>query len=251
MSAAAPIIGITIWRRHLPTYLGERTDLYTLGAEYAEAVRAAGGIPVLLAPVPSSQVPSLLDRIDGLLLSGGQDLAGSTRGLPAEQIAAIDETDVDQERDAFEGDLLRGAQARSLPVLGICRGVQLTNVALGGTLVQDLAHTETHPVQSTPAEFLEYRHDVAFEPGSDLTAIYGTATRSVNSIHHQALDTVAPELRVSARSADGVIEAAESALDSWYFQGVQWHPEKLTSDAEIAAEKLLLADFISRASSSS
>lgn len=244
MSAHAPVIGITVWRRTLPTYLGERTDLYTLGVEYAEKVAAAGGIPILLSPVEDAQVPAILGRLDGLLLSGGQDLTRATRGLTSSPDEAAD---TDPARDAFERALLHGARAAGTPVLGICRGLQLTNVVLGGTLIEDIEHTAVHPVQDTPEAFLGDRHDVALVPGTALADVYGTDRRSVNTIHHQAVDAVAPGLIVSARADDGIIEAAESGAASWPFLGVQWHPEKLTAPTEIAEEARLFASFVASA----
>ncbi|WP_440311855.1 gamma-glutamyl-gamma-aminobutyrate hydrolase family protein [Leucobacter chromiireducens] len=240
----APIIGITVWRRTLPTYLGERTDLFTLGTEYAARVAAAGGVPLLLAPVADEHVPALLSRIDGLLLSGGQDLTRELRGL---EPSAVEAADTDPERDAFERALLLGAQERELPVLGICRGLQLTNVVLGGTLIEDIPRTAVHPAQDTPEAFLGDRHEVAFAAGSALAAVYGTASREVNTIHHQAIDAVADGLVVSARAADGIAEAAESTSDAWPFLGVQWHPEKLTAPDEVAAEAQLFTGFVATA----
>ncbi|MEB4614269.1 gamma-glutamyl-gamma-aminobutyrate hydrolase family protein [Leucobacter sp. M11] len=243
-SGTPPVIGITVWRRSLPTYLGERTDLYTLGVEYAERIAAAGGIPVLLSPVPEDQTPAILGRLDGLLLSGGQDLTRATRGLgPSPEEAA----DTDPARDAFERALLLGARDAGLPVLGICRGLQLTNVVLGGTLIEDLEHTEAHPAQDSPEAFLGDRHDVALAAGTALAAVYGVERRRVNTIHHQAVDRVAPGLVVAARADDGIIEAAESAAASWPFLGVQWHPEKLSAADEVADEARLFAEFVAQA----
>ncbi len=240
----APIIGITVWRRTLPTYLGERTDLFTLGVEYAARVAEGGGVPLLLAPVADAHVAALLDRVDGLLLSGGQDLTRALRGLgPSDAEAG----DTDPERDAFERALLLGARERGLPVLGICRGLQLTNVVLGGTLIEDLPRSAAHPAQDTPEAFLGDRHEVSFAEGSALAAVYGAARRSVNTIHHQAIDAVAPGLAVTAHAADGVAEAAEAQDPAWPFLGVQWHPEKLTAPDEVADEARLFSGFVASA----
>ncbi|WP_125099115.1 gamma-glutamyl-gamma-aminobutyrate hydrolase family protein [Leucobacter chromiireducens] len=240
----APIIGITVWRRALPTYLGERTDLFTLGTEYAARIAAAGGVPLLLAPVADAHVPALLTRIDGLLLSGGQDLTRELRGLAP---SAAEPADTDPERDAFERALLLGARAAELPVLGICRGLQLSNVVLGGTLIEDIPRTAVHPAQDSPAAFLGDRHAVSIAAGSALAAVYGTASREVNTIHHQAIDAVADGLTVTAHAADGIAEAAESTSSDWPFLGVQWHPEKLTAPDEVAAEAKLFAAFVASA----
>lgn len=242
--SAPPVIGITVWRRTLPTYLGERTDLYTLGTEYAARVTEAGGIPLLLSPVATANVSALIARVDGLLLSGGQDLTHAMRGLPASPEEA---NDVDPERDAFERELLLAARAARKPVLGICRGLQLTNVVLGGTLVEDIPQSATHPAQDTPEAFLNDRHAVEFLPESRLGALYGVEQRMVNSIHHQSVEQIGHDLAVAAVAPDGIIEAAESTDPSWAFTGVQWHPEKLATVEEQAAERALFADFIASA----
>ncbi|MBC9937289.1 MULTISPECIES: gamma-glutamyl-gamma-aminobutyrate hydrolase family protein [unclassified Leucobacter] len=240
----APVIGITVWRRSLPTYLGEQTDLFTLGSEYAARVAEAGGIPLLLAPVPESAVSALLSRVDGLLLSGGQDLCRATRGLPPGPEEA---GDVDPERDAFERALLLAARAAGTPVLGICRGLQLTNVVLGGSLVEDIPRTSTHPLQDAPEAFLGDRHSVAFPQESRLAALYGTSERMVNSIHHQSIERLGSDLAVAAVAPDGIIEAAESTDPAWSFTGVQWHPEKLSGANELAEERALFAALIAAA----
>lgn len=241
---AAPVIGITVWRRALPTYLGAQTDLYTLGTEYASRVTEAGGIPLLLAPVAEGLVPALVARIDGLLLSGGQDLCRATRGLP---FGAEEASDVDPERDAFERALLLAARAEGKPVLGICRGLQLTNVVLGGSLVEDIPRSVTHPAQDTPEAFLGDRHPVAFPQESRLAALYGAQKRMVNSIHHQSVEQLGSDLAVAAVAPDGIIEAAESTDPAWSFTGVQWHPEKLSDPAEQAEERALFTALIEAA----
>ena len=128
---SAPVIAVTTWRRALPTTLDASTDLLTLGAEYAAAVERAGGIPLLVPGLREEEAAAVLDRVDGVLLTGGQDVGGTT---PA-----------DQGRDAVELALLAGARERRMPVFGICRGLQIANVFHGGTLVPDLPETAEHP----------------------------------------------------------------------------------------------------------
>jgi putative glutamine amidotransferase len=228
----APIIAITTWRRKLPTYLDPHTDLYTLGAEYAETVAAAGGVPILLPELDSKAVAWVLDRVDGVLLSGGQDL-----GLPDA---------ADSARDATEFALLREAGRRRLPVLGICRGLQAINVFLGGTLVDDLPDTVAHPHLASDSDQAATRHVITSTAPWVLTAL--PASAEVNSIHHQAIDRLAPDLEDVAWSADGVIEAVEGRDTDWFIRAVQWHPEKLPGVEGRAHATRILADFIATSS---
>jgi putative glutamine amidotransferase len=233
-----PRIGITAWRRPLPTPLGEQTDLYTLGAEYAQAVQAAGGLALIL---PHGDDPdATLDTLDGLLLSGGGDM--DPRSYGAEHSAATDES---RAADDWEVALVRAARVRRVPVLGICRGMQVLAVAHGGRLAQDIAGRDGHPDLAglSAAAVLAARHPVTLVGGSTLAAIYGTTTRLVNTIHHQAV-TDAGTLHVVGTGADGMIEAIEST--SGPCLGVQWHPEKLTG-AEAAVEHKLFDDFVAEA----
>ena len=228
----APIIAITTWRRELRTYLGAQTDLYTLGAEYAETVQAAGGIPILLGELDADGVERILDRVDGVLLSGGQDL-----GLPDAANAA---------RDATEFALLRGARSRHIPVFGICRGLQAINVFLGGTLVRDLPHTTAHPHQTPGADQSATRHAITSDAPWVRAAL--PSNSEVNSIHHQAIDRLAPDLAEVAWSADGVIEAVDARDTDWFLRAVQWHPEKLPGPEGRAHATQILADFIAKSS---
>lgn len=239
MPFVRPRIGITAWRRPLPTPLGDATDLYTLGVEYADAVQAAGGLPLILPHGDDAE--AMLDAIDGLVLSGGGDL--DPRSYGETPVAVKDER---LEADRWELALVRGAARRGLPLIGICRGMQVLAVAHGGRLAQDIAGRDGHPDMGdlSADAILAARHPVAIASGSALGALYGTATRRVNTIHHQAV--VDPgALVVSARTADGMIEAVE-APDGGCLIGVQWHPEKLPA-AEAAAERPLFAHLVAQA----
>ncbi|MEZ5420662.1 MAG: gamma-glutamyl-gamma-aminobutyrate hydrolase family protein, partial [Vicinamibacterales bacterium] len=226
-----PRIGITAWRRSLPTPLGEHTDLYTLGVEYAAAVEAAGGVPLILPH--GADAEAMLDALDGLLLSGGGDVDPASYG--ADTVSAKDQAAA---ADQWELALVRGARARDLPVLGICRGMQVLAVACGGHLEQEIAGRAGHPDLGamTPDEILDARHAVTIAPGSTLARLYGTSRRDVNTIHHQAVAD-AGELAVSARDEGGMIEAVEGRGSACVL-GVQWHPEKLPA-GEAAAERPL------------
>ena len=223
VQGARPLIGLTGRRKTgaqiagFPEKLNElEIDLYF--ADYSRDVRAAGGLPVLLPTVgdPLEYLPHL----DGVLLSGGADIEPARYGEEPDGRG-----DYEPERDALEMTLLEGARERGIPVLGICRGLQVINVAAGGSLHQ---HVEAHACYDVSPD--SRVHPVAFEPGTELAALYGgsdgnVAGISVNSVHHQTVDRLGPGLRVGARSDDGTVEGLES--DDGMVLAVQWHPEML------------------------
>ena len=212
--------------------LGLDLDLYF--ADYARAVLAAGGVAM---HVPIDADPSdVLDRCDGILLSGGADIGPEWYGRPSE----TDDYPPEPERDRFEMGLMDLAAERATPVLGICRGLQLANVHGGGTLHQDVpvhARYDVAPSSET--------HRVTFVPDSVLADLYG-GSKTVNSLHHQTIDDVAPRYRVTARSDDGTVEGIEH-LDLPVL-GVQWHPEMMADrDADPIFRWLVAAAVPSRA----
>ncbi len=216
---SAPVIGITLDREEPGGY--SKFPWLALRENYAQAVAAAGGLPVLLPP-HADGVEAYLDRIDGLIVSGGAfDVDPALFGA-AERHATVTTKDA---RTAFELGLTRGAIARRMPLLGICGGQQLLHVALGGTLIQHipdaipraLAHEQPNPRD-------EPGHTVRILPGTRLHAIVGTDELAVNSAHHQAAKDVPVTLRISAVADDGVIEAIETPGPPFCI-GVQWHPE--------------------------
>ena len=218
-----PVIGIT----PSPTRdtLSHGTfDRYVVSANYVNAVLAAGGIPIVLPPQDDHTSP-LLDRIHGLLLSGGADIDPAAYGESEPHSATYG---VHPLRDRFEFALLREALARELPILCICRGIQVLNVALGGTLYQDIADQYgrqiNHRQEELGIDAAEPGHQVAITPGSVLEEIVGRSALGVNSFHHQAIKTVAPELEVAGRAEDGLVEAVALPGPSFVL-GVQWHPE--------------------------
>lgn len=229
-------VAITTWRRPLPTLVDPATDLYTLGAEYAQAVADGGGTPLLLPHLDVSAVDEVLDVCDVLVVSGGGDVCPASYGAP-ETGQSIDTS---AGADRSELALIRGAHARDLPVLGICRGMQLLNVACGGTLLQDIGGSSAdHPsIPDDPEAVCAARHPVRLEAGSRLAAVYGCLERDVNTIHHQAVDRVAAGFRVTAWAPDGVVEGIERT-DGWLALGVQWHPEK-----SLDADALLFSAFL-------
>ena len=196
-----------------------------LRRSYVEAIEAAGAIPLILPVVSLLGAEELLATVDGLLLTGGGDVHPEEYDQqPSSRLLGVH-----RDRDRIELALTRGALSSSLPVLAICRGMQVLNVAAGGTLHQDilagvpaaLDHTHTGPRH-------RISHRVRLEPGSRLAEILSpSGDVEVNSLHHQALDVVARGLRVVGRAEDGVIEAVEGEGSSWIV-GVQWHPESFS-----------------------
>lgn len=234
----APVIGITSWIRPIATQLGEGRPTHTLGIEYADTIALAGGLPVLLPP--SGDPGAILDRIDGLVLSGGEDVDPSRYGARPEPGKAYS-----ADRDRFEIELVRLARARRMPTLAICRGLQVTNVAFGGSLIVDLPVTPAHARVVDGAEQLDGRHAVRFTAGSRLERVYGAGERVVNTIHHQAVDRLGDGLIASAFASDGVIEAIEPS-DDWPLLAVQWHPEKMTRPDERTEEQALFDDYLAQ-----
>jgi putative glutamine amidotransferase len=197
--------------------------------DYEAAVRRAGATPRPLALDEATS--TALEGVDGLLLTGGDDVDPALYGEARHPASDVSEPD----RDAFEIDLVRRALAADLPVLAICRGLQVLNVALGGTLIQDIpsepAPLLPHDAAGPPTTLA---HTVAVAPGSCLAALVGPDdTRAVNSRHHQAVRALGEGLVVTATSPDGVVEAAE--LPSARFcVGVQWHPENFHGTGEFS-----------------
>lgn len=188
-----------------------------LGMTYLRAIEAAGGVPVVLPPLGDAD--ALLDRLDGICLSGGPDLDPVAYGA-TERHAELGPTEPDL--DAFELALARAADARGMPLLGICRGAQALNVARGGTLHQHIpAHRQTEPATATT-------HSVHVDAGTRLAQLVGTRPLRVNSFHHQAVDVLGRGLRAVARAADGTVEAIEG-VGARFLLGVQWHAEGLTA----------------------
>ena len=232
-SARSPIIGICSAMEHA------RWSVWDLPAalvpmNYIEQVQRAGGIAVLVPPDPAlvERPEAVLDRLDGLMLVGGVDIDAATYG-------ALPHPSADPPlllRDAAETALVRAAMARGLPLLGICRGAQVINVASGGTLVQHLPEAlgnEEH--RRALGRFAGNEHDIRVEADSRALAATGEALHRAVSHHHQAIEVLGEGLRVSARAvADGLPEAIESEGPGWVL-GVQWHPEADPDSLVIAA----------------
>jgi len=185
------------------------------------------GLAALLIPVsgPPGRAAELADRIEGLLLTGGGDVDPAAYAAPRRPQTV----GVNRRRDDVEIELARLACRRGLPVLAVCRGIQLLNVALGGTLVQDLPTADPpRPGHMAAQSWNTAAHPVRLEPGTLLRRLLGPEV-AVNSLHHQAVDMVAPGLLVAGRAPDGVIEAVEDS-GAQFVVGLQWHPEMLGPD---------------------
>jgi putative glutamine amidotransferase len=234
-----PLIGITATPEAL-RYNGKRD---TLSQFYSRAVEQAGGIPLILPTHTYLHcLPELRQRLSGVLLSGGGD-------IDPKRFAGVESPTVDgvsHDRDELEFHLVKFSRETNWPLLAICRGEQVMNVALGGTLYTDIPSQYATPlVHSTSTEkgrdFLA--HEVTIQAGTHLAEIIGAERLGVNSFHHQVIQTVAPSLRVTAHATDGLVEGVELA-DHPFFLGVQWHPECLTAHAE---ERALFAAFVQAA----
>jgi putative glutamine amidotransferase len=243
-----PMIGVTVSEirakedaqrvRH-----GEPTQTeMTLGLAYMRAVERAGGLPVALPPLESENVDPLLDQLSGLLLTGGPDLDPACYGAgPHPELGPID-----HDVDVFEVALCRHADRRGIPILGICRGAQVLNVARQGTLIQHLPEISSGAIehrQSEPGD--RTTHEVRVAPDSGLAQTTGGGPVDVNSFHHQAIDRLGLGLRPVAWARDGVIEAieADERQEGHFVLGVQWHAETLIEEAEQLAlfERLVRA----------
>ena len=218
-----PIIGITGRPQEVPA-AGTRVRAYLTTHTYSDCVKSAGAIPILMIPGNPNDIESVLDLVDGVLLTGGGDVAPEQYG--AERHESV--RGVSEERDEYELALVRAAHARRMPTMAICRGLQVVNVALGGTLVQDLpSHTGAHGHDITGEGAYEPHSEALVEPGCRIASIIGEGLHEINSIHHQAVEELGDGLRVVASAPDGTVEAVEHEDTSWPLIAVQWHPEFL------------------------
>jgi putative glutamine amidotransferase len=226
-----PIVGIPTHSRHMA--MSGLPPAFTMGQHYTRALALAGAAAILL---PLYEDPDLLrtlyDQTDGLFLAGGSDVnPGLYRAAPHPLLGELDE-----ERDRVELQCIAWALADRRPILAICRGMQVLNVARGGSLHQDIATELPGALEHNfsllqPRDYLAHPVDVL--PGTRLASVLGTRHTLVNSLHHQAIRTLAPDLRPTAHAADGIIEALEGPDPEHFVLGVQWHPEALTDDPKM------------------
>jgi putative glutamine amidotransferase len=238
-----PRIGITASVMATPT--GTRRTY--LNEAYLVGVRDAGGLPLPVTPAHAGEsLRAMYELLDGLVVSGGEDVAPARYG----EVRVHPTVETVPERDAMEVQLLEWALADGLPVFAICRGIQVLNVALGGTLYQDLpsdrpdggvGHDQSRAEPPVPRT--EPSHEVTVLPGSFLGDLIGGGSHQVNSMHHQGIKALASRLFPVAYAPDGLIEAVEAdAPDAPAFLvGVQWHPEELARAGDPASRRLFEA----------
>jgi len=224
-----PVLGLTTYLQQAQTGIWDVHASF-LPAIYVQGVNLAGGVAVLLPPqqVDPSSAARVLDGLDGLVLTGGKDVDPGRYGQPPHP--NTDEPDT--ARDAWEFALLDEALRRGLPVLGICRGAQVLNVALGGTLIQHLPDALGH-THHQRGNAVFGTSEVRTEAGSRIAALIG-AESNAQCYHHQAIDRLGAGLVVSARDGDGVVEAVEIPGEQFVL-GVQWHPEERLDDLRLFA----------------
>jgi putative glutamine amidotransferase len=204
----------------------ERTGV---NAAYLRALLAAGGVPLILSPLMGPSLAArALDGVDGLILTGGEDVDPAWYGAePSPRLSPPS-----RERDLFELALFAAARQRELPILGICRGIQLINVALGGNLYQDIPSEWPGAVEHRPESPRDARtHRIRVAPDSRAARALGGTGFTVNSSHHQAIRDLAPRLVATGWTEDGLIEAAETPDGTPWLLAVQWHPEEMHADA--------------------
>lgn len=226
-----PVIGVTCAR-------STQDRRYALHHHYVEAVIDAGGLPFLLPGAPGLSVQDVAKEVDGIIISGGVDVDPKWYG--EEPHVACGE--IDPIADAFDMELCCHFLKENKPILGICRGSQILNVAAGGTLYQDVAHqagTTLQHRQKAPDWYPT--HQISVTEGSLLKRVLGVSTLQVNSFHHQAVRQVAPGFAAVAHAQDGIIEAIEKQGDGFVL-GVQWHPERTYTRTK--EEFVLFEEFV-------
>ncbi len=225
-----PLIGITVSHRKSD----EGFSVLGISDTYVQALTQAGACPVLIPlGLPEDTLRDLFSRLDGLLFSGGGDVHPERYGGENHPLIAS----IDSDRDRVEIQLINHSVNKELPFLGICRGIQVINVALGGDLYADICDQRPDALKHDrfPGQAPDFlAHPVELEPASRLAQIVGRTSLNVNSMHHQGICRLAPGVRAVAAAPDGVIEALELP-DHPFGLAVQWHPECLTKLPEMAA----------------
>jgi putative glutamine amidotransferase len=220
-----PIIGISTCMDVGKKINPERTYQY-LEVSYAAAVAESGATPLIIPYLRhSSEYERILSLIDGLIMSGGEDLPSNVPGeAPEVPLALTPECRLEMDRA-----LLEGVRARRIPFLGICYGMQFLNIHLGGTIYYDIPHQLPGSARHRPDD-AAYRHTIKIQERTRLRAILGCDELQVNSSHHQSVRKLGAGLRLAAVCEDGVIEAIEGEEDA-FVMGLQWHPEKMADES--------------------
>ncbi|MGH9889210.1 MAG: gamma-glutamyl-gamma-aminobutyrate hydrolase family protein [bacterium] len=248
-NANRPVIGIpTQTLQSLGGVSAEIPASWVMSQRYVVTLTNAGAIPWLVPLVDDDTLRGIYEKLDGVFLPGGADIDPASYGQAPHPLC--DKTDKD--RDRVELALAKWAIEEGKPVLGVCRGMQLINLAAGGTLYQDIAEQKEGAIkhdyfpfggQTFRRDYLA--HDVAVTPGTRLAKVFGAGALKVNSMHHQGVRDVGQSLAVTAMADDGLVEGLEADGEA-YVVGVQWHPEALTDNQESA--RRLFEDFVSHAS---
>ena len=234
-----PLIGVTMGREKSQRFFG--LNLFIMNQTYVRTLEQLGALPVMIPlHMTEASLRGIFERLDGLFLPGGEDIDPANYGAERHDLLGA----TDKERDRTELLLTRWAVERGMPVLGVCRGAQMINVACGGSLYQDILSDRPDLTKHDyfPPSFERYRisHPIDIEADSRLAHALGQI-HEVNSMHHQGLDRIGYGLRVVARADDGLPEAVEApALP--YVVGVQWHPEELAKTDQMSAN--LFYDFV-------
>ncbi|WP_235524977.1 gamma-glutamyl-gamma-aminobutyrate hydrolase family protein [Planococcus glaciei] len=222
-----PVIGITA--------RVEKDQTYTLDPVYGKAILQSGGLPLIVPNVDEEDIPALCERLDGLIVTGGGDINPTLYGEePHVRLGAVYPGG-----DQYEKELILNFLKLDKPFIGMCRGLQMLNISLGGTNYQDLeAQFEGTLYQHKQLAMRTHRtHSVELEDGSQLLEIMKEKNFHVNSFHHQGVKDVSSELRVAARAADGLVEALESDKHQ-FVMGIQWHPEEFAVQGDEASKRL-------------
>jgi putative glutamine amidotransferase len=231
MRPKVPVVGVTGFHDEAVLHAGGRYRSVMCETAYTDALRAHGALAVVL-PANPGHVAAIAEVVDALLLTGGPDISPARYGHPRDPRSH----QADELRDEFELALIGAAHAAGLPILGVCRGMQMINIAFGGTLAQ---HVEGHLLTDGAADPVQ---PITVEAGSRLHAAFPDPVLAVNSLHHQAVATIGEDLTAAARALDGTVEALEHV--SAPILGVQWHPEKLADDT---TQNALMTWLLSRA----
>ncbi|WP_400246894.1 gamma-glutamyl-gamma-aminobutyrate hydrolase family protein [Niallia sp. JL1B1071] len=210
--------------------------------DYQKSIAANGGLPIILPFVEENLAVEMVDLCDAVILSGGEDIDPITFGEDPHQKIG----DTILLRDKVELNVIKRAMETNKPILAICRGIQILNVALGGTLIQDIPSQVKDSIKHTQSVNRSWdTHFITIKEDSQLASIMGETKTRVNSLHHQAIDILAKDLEVVATSKDGIIEAVEHKSYRNFMLGVQWHPESMASTNEKMNQ--IFAEFIKSA----
>lgn len=231
---------VNTWRREGRVLGPVLRDMFGVEVAYAHVLQNSGATPFLLPQPPASVSASqALEGFDGLVLIGGEDVSAAVSGAPPTSIGP----NASEERDRWELSLLTAALEGGFPVLAICRGMQLLNVAFGGTLLGHMTgSSEEHPdIPEDVSAAFDFRHAVELAPGSRVGAAVGVESIDTNSLHHQAVERLGAGLSITGTARDGVVEAIETTGAPWCV-GVQWHPELMPDDP---SQQALVRAFVS------